>query len=312
MSEHHVFVSLGSNIDPEHNLIQAVHLLGQQTQIIAYSTVYRTPPQGFTDQADFLNMAVQLQTNKTPEEFKSAVLTGIEQQLKRVRDPLNKNAPRTIDLDIALWDNLSFDYGDKPWHVPDQDILRFAHVAVPLAEIAPDYIHPENGQSLTAIAARFDKAAMQIETLHFDLPKPTIEYRVNPPLDKAGMNALNALYASAWPNHTHTDFDEIDYILSYICAYHAERLIGFVYLAWDGGVHAFLLDTTVHRDYQHQGIGTGLVEQARAEAQRHGLEWLHVDYEPHLDSFYRGCGFEPTLAGLIRLRPPKAKSTTKP
>ena len=309
MPEHRVYITLGSNIEPEQNLAQAVRLLSQQVQVITCSSVYRTPPQGYTEQADFLNMALELKTDLSPENLKSEVLAGIEQALGRVRDPHNKNAPRTIDLDIALWDDRSFDYGEKPWHVPDPDIERFAHVAVPLAEIAPDYNHPDTGETLTQIASRFGAAAMQIAPLHFDLIEPAIQYRVNTAIDK---QALNALYAAAWPNHSESDFVELQHSLSHICAYDGERLIGFVYLAWDGGVHAFLLDTTVHPDYQRRGVGTGLVEHARAEAQQHGLEWLHVDYEPHLHDFYTRCGFQPTLAGLIRLRPPEDASATKP
>jgi GNAT superfamily N-acetyltransferase len=77
--------------------------------------------------------------------------------------------------------------------------------------------------------------------------------------------------------------------------------VGFVNLAWDGGIHAFLLDTTVHAAWQRRGIGRRLVGEAVAVAAARGMEWVHGDYEPHLDDFYRACGFQPTLAGLIRL-----------
>ena len=89
--------------------------------------------------------------------------------------------------------------------------------------------------------------------------------------------------------------------LAHVGAYDAERLVGFVNVAWDGGVHAFLLDTTVHPEFQRQGIATSLVRRAAELAGDRGAQWLHVDYEPHLESFYRGCGFRPTLAGLIAL-----------
>lgn len=159
MSISRVYVTLGSNIEPEKNLVAAVHLLRQTEEVLLLSSVYQTPPQGFAHQADFLNMAVALRTNQTIEVFKTDVLAQIEHQLKRVRDPQNKNAPRTIDLDIALWDETIQDYGAKPWHVPDPDIVRFGHVALPLAEIAPAYLHPENGQTLAQIAAQFDASA---------------------------------------------------------------------------------------------------------------------------------------------------------
>lgn len=149
------YITLGSNIEPEKNLSQAVQLLKQHSDVKALSSVYQTKPQGFLDQPDFLNMAVCLMTPFPIEDFKSAVLDTIEQKLGRKRDPQNPNAPRTIDLDIALWGDKVMDYGAKPWHVPDRDIQRFAHLALPLAEIAPQVIHPEFGQSLAELAAIF-------------------------------------------------------------------------------------------------------------------------------------------------------------
>ena len=89
--------------------------------------------------------------------------------------------------------------------------------------------------------------------------------------------------------------------LAHISAYDGTTLIGFVNVATDGGVHAFLLDTSVHPDFQHRGIGSDLVRRAIEAAKARGAQWLHVDYEPHLDGFYRACGFRPTLAGLIDL-----------
>ncbi len=66
--------------------------------------------------------------------------------------------------------------------------------------------------------------------------------------------------------------------------------------------HAFLLDTKVRPDQQRRGIGTELVRLAIAHAKAAGCEWIAVDFEPHLDAFYREAGFVPTHAGLLRLR----------
>jgi GNAT superfamily N-acetyltransferase len=73
-------------------------------------------------------------------------------------------------------------------------------------------------------------------------------------------------------------------------------------VAWDGGVHAFLLDTTVRSGCRRQGIGRRLVRHAEKLARESGAEWLHVDFEPDLEAFYRGCGFQESHAGLIELR----------
>jgi ribosomal protein S18 acetylase RimI-like enzyme len=80
-------------------------------------------------------------------------------------------------------------------------------------------------------------------------------------------------------------------------------LIGFVNVAWDGGDHAFLMDTKTRGTFQHRGIATRLVRVAAEHAKAAGCEWLHVDFEPHLRTFYfDACGFRPTDAGLIHLR----------
>lgn len=80
-------------------------------------------------------------------------------------------------------------------------------------------------------------------------------------------------------------------------------LVGFVNVAWDGGDHAFLLDTKTRGGWQHCGIGTEVVRRAVEQARAAGCEWLHVDFEPQLAPFYlRACGFRPTDAGLIHLR----------
>ncbi len=89
--------------------------------------------------------------------------------------------------------------------------------------------------------------------------------------------------------------------LAHVGAYRDERLIGFVNVAWDGGIHAFLLDTCVHPTFRHQGVATALVKAAKDCVQARGVHWLHVDFEPRLAEFYRDCGFVPTSAGVIRL-----------
>jgi GNAT superfamily N-acetyltransferase len=114
---------------------------------------------------------------------------------------------------------------------------------------------------------------------------------------------LNELFAAAWDDHRDRAFGPVfARSLTWVSAWRGERLAGFVNVATDGGVHAFLLDTTVHPAEQRQGLGRRLVRLAAEEASRAGADWLHVDFEPHLADFYAGCGFTPTAAGLWRLR----------
>ena len=108
------------------------------------------------------------------------------------------------------------------------------------------------------------------------------------------MYALPSLGHLAVQVHAHS--------LGWVCARHREELVGFVNVAWDGAVHAFVIDTMVSEAVSRRGIGTGLVARAVTEARAAGCEWLHVDFDDHLRSFYfEACGFTPTNAGLIAL-----------
>ena len=162
-----VYVSLGSNISPEKNLNEALRLLRNYTTVLALSPIYRTEPRGWKAQDRFLNMAAKIHTFRSPLRFKTEVIDRIEMELKRVRDPKNKNAPRTIDLDISLWNSDALEFGEKPWKVPDEDIAHFAHIAVPLADIAPDYLHPIEGKTLAAIRSALDATGLQPVQLGF-------------------------------------------------------------------------------------------------------------------------------------------------
>ena len=161
------FILLGSNIDPDRCLPAAVEILAERTQLLAASTVWQTSAVGDPDQADFLNAAVLVETTASARELKLEILAGIEQELGRVRDPNNKNAPRTIDLDVGLFNDecLKIEHRD----VPDPDILKRPFAATPLAELDPDYIHPVSGQSLREIA---DRLGIDTESM---VPRPEID-----------------------------------------------------------------------------------------------------------------------------------------
>jgi dihydroneopterin aldolase / 2-amino-4-hydroxy-6-hydroxymethyldihydropteridine diphosphokinase len=143
------FLLLGSNIDPQHNLPEAVRRLASRCRLVAVSPVYESRPVGTTNQPNFLNVAVLIETRHAAGELKTEVLQSIEQELGRVRTQ-DKNAPRTIDLDIVLFNDEVLELGHR--HIPDPDLLRFSHVARPVADLAPQYCHPETGQTLAEIA----------------------------------------------------------------------------------------------------------------------------------------------------------------
>lgn len=130
------------------------------------------------------------------------------------------------------------------------------------------------------------------------------ELRVRFAVDDAALSELHALAVGATAAEPHPWAERLArHSLTWVGAFDGERLVGFVHVVWDGGAHAFLLDTVVHPERQRGGLGRALVAAAVAEARRAGCAWLHVDYEPELAAFYRdACGFAPTEAGLLRLR----------
>ena len=144
-----VFIALGSNINSEYNMRGAIRRLSVRCHLLAVSPVYQTLPVGGTDQPNFLNAVALIETDLTAAELKTEVLQAIEQELGRVRSP-DKNAPRTIDLDITLFGDQVMDLGHR--HIPDPDLLQYAHIALPLADLAPQQRHPETGQTLLEIA----------------------------------------------------------------------------------------------------------------------------------------------------------------
>lgn len=119
---------------------------------------------------------------------------------------------------------------------------------------------------------------------------------------------VNRLHAKAFD---HRVFDDDwarlvrDHSLGWAVGRDGAELVGFVNVVWDGMTHAWLQDVMVDPDARHRGIGTALVAAARDAARDAGCEWLHVDFDDDLASFYfDACGFTPTNAGLIDLSGP--------
>ncbi len=144
-----VAVMLGSNIDPERNLPAAVKALGGLGRVVATSSVWQTAPIGDTEQADFCNAAVLLETALEPAELLPR-LRDIELDLGRVRNPGNKNAARTIDLDLGVIAGPLCVIAGRMF--PDPDIAERVFLAVPLQEVLPDFRLPD-GRKIDDVAA---------------------------------------------------------------------------------------------------------------------------------------------------------------
>ena len=123
-----------------------------------------------------------------------------------------------------------------------------------------------------------------------------IRYVERPELEE---RELQQLFVAAW-GAAKVDFRPVlARSFTWVGAFSNDVLVGFVNVAWDGGVHFFLLDTTVHPDWQRHGIGAGLVGKAVASCRGRG-HWLHVDSDEELmKKFYEPAGFRPAAAGLI-------------
>lgn len=143
---HRVCLILGSNINPEQNIQRALRKLEQIFPVEGVSAVWETPAVG-SDGPNFLNVAVVIYTSLDPQSLKERVLRPLEARLGRVRTA-DKFAPRTLDIDIVAWNDL----------ILDQDVWRYAHLAVPVAELLPCYQSEETGEYLEQAALRLSRA----------------------------------------------------------------------------------------------------------------------------------------------------------
>ncbi|MBN1148291.1 MAG: 2-amino-4-hydroxy-6-hydroxymethyldihydropteridine diphosphokinase [Anaerolineales bacterium] len=135
-----VCLLLGSNIQPERYLPQAVALLGEQLSILGVSSAWQTPAVG-ADGPDFLNAAVLARTSLDLVSLKTDVLRPLEARLGRVRSA-NKYAARSIDIDPVAWNGQPL----------DDDLWRHAHAAAPVAELLPSLWSNERRETLAQVA----------------------------------------------------------------------------------------------------------------------------------------------------------------
>jgi len=141
-NSHLAYLNLGSNIQPEIHLIRAVELLYEYGEVLRVSSAWESRSVG-ADGPNYLNACVLFKTNIMQVELKETIIRPIEARLGRKRSD-NKFAPRTIDIDIVLFDDVP--YNNRFW--------KFAFVIVPLAQIHPEYQNPILQESITQTATR--------------------------------------------------------------------------------------------------------------------------------------------------------------
>lgn len=156
-----VYLSLGSNVDPQRHLTAALDELRARFGALAVSPAYRTRSVGF-DGADFVNLAVGLDTDLSPQDLNDW-LHALEDRHGRRRD-VPRFSDRTLDLDIVFYDRL---VTEGPGHLQiPRDELKHAFVLRPIADIAPRFAHPVTGRTMAELWAAFpaETAPMTVES----------------------------------------------------------------------------------------------------------------------------------------------------
>lgn len=143
-------LSLGSNVEPMHWIPRALELLARRHEVLAVSPWYRSAAVGGSGpQPDFVNLAVRIRTDLPPRALREAC-RRTEEACARQRTE-DRYAPRTMDVDVAVLDDLVLDL--DTWRLPDPQLVTQPFVLVPCADVWPDWRHPETGRTLSALCA---------------------------------------------------------------------------------------------------------------------------------------------------------------
>jgi len=157
-----VYVGIGSNIDRDKNVQGGIIELKRRFENIIVSPVYLCPAFGFEGD-DFYNLVVGFETNKDVDQV-SSELREIEFQFGRKRNE-TRFSSRTLDIDLLLYGDLVNSTHD----IPRSDILKYAFVLKPLADIAPDLVHPTTGRAIASIWSEFNKPEFEFTQTKLDL-----------------------------------------------------------------------------------------------------------------------------------------------
>ncbi len=151
------YIGVGSNIEPESNIANAMTRLSKHVDITGISSFYKTTPLLRENQDDFLNGVWQISTSILPEELKFGVLRRIEKELRRNRES-DKYASRTIDLDLLLYDDMVIQ--EYNLTIPEPDICKRSFIAFPLSELNPDLVMPDTKKPLIDMLSVLSKENM--------------------------------------------------------------------------------------------------------------------------------------------------------
>ena len=158
------FLSLGSNIDAEANIRSAMRALQADFQDVMFSPVYRCPAVGFEGE-DFINLAARILTELKPLELRN-YLAALENRHDRDRTAPRWSS-RTLDVDILLYDDLCL--MSPVLEIPRREILTAAFSLKPLADLAPDLVHPVTGERIADLWDRFPRDEGGLRQIDFEL-----------------------------------------------------------------------------------------------------------------------------------------------
>lgn len=157
-----IYISLGSNVDPQRYLRAAVEALCDRFAAVTCSPVYRSAAVGFNGD-DFLNLVARAETNLP--------VSDVQQQLRRIEDANDRRrdvprfSPRSLDLDLLLYGDEIISAGGVV--LPRAEILTHAFVLKPLSDLAPDELHPVVKHSYAELWQGFDKSAQPLTKTDF-------------------------------------------------------------------------------------------------------------------------------------------------
>jgi GTP cyclohydrolase-4 len=207
---HKVYLGLGANLgDRQSNLTQALQHLRTKSSVDQVSAFYTTKPVGYLEQPDFLNIACQITTDLSPIEL----LHFVKQTEKMMgRQASFRNAPRPIDIDILLYDELVLETPELT--IPHPRMAERAFVLVPLAEIAPQAVHPPSGLTVAELLERVDQGEVAFHSRSLrlapgrDIQQSTPEIFVG--LSRAGVTNLHRIIRITRGGDEHLFYAQID------------------------------------------------------------------------------------------------------
>ena len=160
---HSVFVGIGSNIDRENNINSGLTTLTESFGELLLSSVYESIPYGF-DGNNFYNLVVKFSTKLSVQDVIKR-LREIEVEFGRAKK-IQQYSPRTLDIDLLLYGDLVSD--DPVVRVPREDLLKYSFVLCPMAELAPDLIHPVEQKNYERLWQEYDKSRNDLWKVDFE------------------------------------------------------------------------------------------------------------------------------------------------